>query len=756
MKIDKKTTNYISNIEESQSDNFSFHDEGIIMSLLQDKMYQRKLYTPLQEILSNARDAVRERHLLSLDSERTQAMSETDIRFKIAALYMENKHVDVTLPTGLNPVLIIRDYGVGISPERITLIRKVGFSTKNTSNIPNGGFGLGLKSLFAYTEQFFIVSFYEGTEYTYVCQKNVNKMGALVLLNERESSEQNGVEIRIPIKEDDLKKLTAHVSEIVRFWETRPTINGVVQENTDDLLKLESGGVISNTSYHLIVTDGMPYQLDLYKYYKPNELITLFAKDYKIVLFFETGELDLVMTREGLEDSEKNKELIAKRIKDLQDEIGAYCRLKTREAQGDLDIYSRVYEELNRRFALDRVLNREELRFEIVRENFKVSVSEDEVSFLTLKEGDKIKFDSITYSNTNIRKKSTSRFVILRSDDQFKLVGIWRQTFFNMSICDSVADKRINHYSDRKKREIYSINRDILDKGYVLMIGSDPGNKDLVRESIITYLKNCFSLPNVEIIYPGNLTALDDLNILCYTKKTNVITYVEKSCKRDGRTKFTRYRSSPSELSTICNEVDIKYSIDKERFFSLLRSFNIELVYTKEDLFPVFKLETLDNLFNSNVDKLLDKEEAVEYFIRIHLKNVQKNYSLWLELSKRDPRQIELENETVNNFITEEFHRITKPESTWNLTPHQKFNIESKTSYYNNLFLRNKEIYVRMAVLFPNALKTEKILKSHPIIKDSAFSYYYISSDNGLLLNNYVTYINNFFGEVPEEEAEVA
>jgi hypothetical protein len=758
MKIDKKESTYNTNINESNSDNFSFHDEGLIMSLIQDKMYQKKLYTPIQEILSNARDAVRELHHNNLSSEN---LDELSMKRKIDELYALNKNIEITLPNELNPVLIIRDYGVGISPERLTLIKRVGLSTKNKSNVQTGGFGLGLKSAFAYTEQFFIVSYYNGIEYTYICQKNVNKMGAIVLLNETSSQEQNGVEIRIPIKNEDNRALSAHITEIVRFWACKPKVNGLDLIVNNNVLNLQNGSLIAEYNYHLAVIDGIPYQLDINRYFKA-DLIYDKLNNQKIILFFNVGEIDLVMTREGLEDSVKNNTTISKRINDLFVEMKVYSEQRILSVKESLKGYTDVYNELSLRFKLATLIDPAFSSFEIDKDSYLIVINQGKVVF-----HEKTKRDDSTYKRSEIFfNVLTSETIYTKKysaiDNERAAIGTVREfivygdndySFKNISISDDVLDKNIGSYSERKRKEIYNLNKKAIDSGYIFITNCYLEHSDTIHKTILLDLMAEFGLPNVKIQYPANLRSLDELNVLRYSKKTNSICHSSKTCKLDGKTKYKRYQSTTNVLREICMEIDSKYSINREKFFSLLKEFDIELIYSEEKIFEPFTISIFDDLFTVNINKILDQKEMTQYFIRSELSNVHKLFGLWSSMTKENQNRKVITNNNVMMFLSEEFYQYKEPESTWRWTSAQTVNDNAKMSYYKNLLRQNKDLYQQMADTFKYSLIINKLLENHVILKNAGHdSSYYYTTGQCLLLNNCIDYINTFLVEQDVKE----
>lgn len=112
-----------------------------LMNVL-SKLYTKPAYSVLQEFLSNALDA-------HVDSGSTTP-------------------IEVTLPDGKTVSdLIIRDYGPGLNEEQFRqIVAKYGASTARDTNRKRGGFGLGMKSAYAVSDTFTIVSYQSGKKLT--------------------------------------------------------------------------------------------------------------------------------------------------------------------------------------------------------------------------------------------------------------------------------------------------------------------------------------------------------------------------------------------------------------------------------------------------------------------------------------------------------------------------------------------------------------------------------------------------------------
>lgn len=231
MADDKGKSNFTSSLSQS----FSLSSNSLIMGILRDSLYSDKIETPIKEILSNARDAMREIKNVS-------------------------DRIDVTLPTKENPVLKIRDFGTGLSKERINeVFRFYGRSTKENQNEQTGHFGLGAKSPFAYTDSFIVISYFNGQETHYVSHLGHTREGTIDVIYEGPTSKKNGVEVQIPVlKETDLPRFISSVFKVTAFWEERekPHILNAPQSKPSEYFYNPQRATLLNLP-HLIIVDAL-------------------------------------------------------------------------------------------------------------------------------------------------------------------------------------------------------------------------------------------------------------------------------------------------------------------------------------------------------------------------------------------------------------------------------------------------------------------------------------------------------------------
>lgn len=291
-------------IEES----FSIENTGMIFDILRNKMYADPIRAICREISSNARDAHRE---------------------------VGKGHVpcQITLPSTFSAFYKIKDFGPGISPDRITnIFIKYTASTKRGDNLQTGGFGLGAKTPFSYSDAFTIETVFEGMRYCYSCFIDETKVGKIVCMTIEPTTEENSTEITIPVKPIDYRKFAEDTEYVTRHWEVKPIIKGGTINYKTMTATLTGNGycIAKSNNYDVLrevklIIDGIEYPLDTnqLKNFAAKKVLT--AANGTVYLYFNVGELSLSATRESvhLDDATQNK--IAGRlqriVKDFTDDV---------------------------------------------------------------------------------------------------------------------------------------------------------------------------------------------------------------------------------------------------------------------------------------------------------------------------------------------------------------------------------------------------------------------------------------------------
>lgn len=179
---------------------YTIQADAKMFDMLSSKVYSNKILAPLRELSCNAWDA----HL---------AVGKKD-------------PIEVHLPTYLDPWLAITDHGPGLSHEDVMhMYTTYGKSLKNQDNRFIGGFGIGSKSPFAYTDSFTVTSRFNGVKSIYTMYRDSERMPQVTLVDQAATDEGNGLTVQLPVLSGDIYKFEREASEFFRYWEVLPVFN---------------------------------------------------------------------------------------------------------------------------------------------------------------------------------------------------------------------------------------------------------------------------------------------------------------------------------------------------------------------------------------------------------------------------------------------------------------------------------------------------------------------------------------------------
>lgn len=238
--------------------------------------------------------------------------------------------IEVWTPSPLAPMLRIVDHGIGMDRQTIEQVFSMyGASTKRGSNDFNGMLGLGCKSPLTYTPQFTLTGVKDGTLTTVSISREEEGGGTMTILDERPTSDPNGVTITVPVK--GVNAFDEKAKKLFRYWpEGSVLLNGETPERVDGLwvvpgrILLErhaedpyrrrrgysSGRAAAGAGHKedVIVMGNVPYSTDLG---------LTDAYGVRAVAFVDTGDVTFAPSREGLTDTP----LTTKRIERIKQEF---------------------------------------------------------------------------------------------------------------------------------------------------------------------------------------------------------------------------------------------------------------------------------------------------------------------------------------------------------------------------------------------------------------------------------------------------
>lgn len=167
---------------------FGIATNSKMFEILYSALYKRPMDAIVRELVSNIFDA----HLLN----------------------GQTRPGRLILPSPLQPTLVFRDFGPGLSPDGMeNLYTQMGASTKEDDEDAIGAFGLGSKTPMAYTDAFTVISRHQGEKRLYTVVKGVDKIPVLQSDGQvYHDDEPDGLEISVPVKpgDDNAWQLVCH------------------------------------------------------------------------------------------------------------------------------------------------------------------------------------------------------------------------------------------------------------------------------------------------------------------------------------------------------------------------------------------------------------------------------------------------------------------------------------------------------------------------------------------------------------------
>jgi hypothetical protein len=225
----------------------------------------------------------------------------------------------VHLPNPLEPWFSIRDYGTGLSDEEINGIYTTYFeSNKTQNNDVTGCLGLGSKSPFSYTDNFTVVSYYNGKKTTYTAFMNEHGLPSVANLNEEDTQEENGLEVTFPVQSRDFVSFASKAEQVYTYFKVQPEIVGASNVKFSKLTPDYSGvgwKLFRNDNTHLLIMGNVAYPINLHEAGCWNHLFASVC----IHIECPIGEAEMTASREALEYTDRTKAVIKKAVEQAID-----------------------------------------------------------------------------------------------------------------------------------------------------------------------------------------------------------------------------------------------------------------------------------------------------------------------------------------------------------------------------------------------------------------------------------------------------
>jgi len=252
-----------------------------------------------------------------------------------------NLPIKVGVPTALNPVFSVQDFGLGLSHDEIfDIYGAYGASTKRTSADTTGQLGLGCKSALTYVDQFTLTTVKDGNKGVYSIYKNDAGVPTLTQLSASITDEPNGVLVSIPLPGNgytNLSQFHTEMKNIFQYWDVMPEFNGTfsvvsavdaAEKLSDSIYLVDNGGavVMGNVAYPF---RNSALDLDWDEKNRANSLL----------VFAPLGAVDFTPSREELHATKRTKEFVKQAIAQAEALLQSKVEKEVEEAETLLEAY---------------------------------------------------------------------------------------------------------------------------------------------------------------------------------------------------------------------------------------------------------------------------------------------------------------------------------------------------------------------------------------------------------------------------------
>ena len=181
---------------------FTIAANGKAFRTLIDGLYSNKIRAVIRELCSNAADS-------HIDAGQT-------------------KPFKVSIPTSLDPVFRVRDFGTALRHDQVMHLYTTIFqSTKEETNTQTGQLGLGSKSPFAYTDSFQVTVWLDGVKRQYLAYLERDGVPSITHVGDTPSDEPRGLEVSFPAERGDIRQFQREMQFVSLGYAEPPEVDGM-------------------------------------------------------------------------------------------------------------------------------------------------------------------------------------------------------------------------------------------------------------------------------------------------------------------------------------------------------------------------------------------------------------------------------------------------------------------------------------------------------------------------------------------------
>ncbi len=293
--------NTIQRSSDFQSTSYKIEATAKAFSILSDGLYSNKIKAVIRELSTNA-----------YDSHVSAGCPDSPFR--------------VQLPTKLEPVFVVRDFGTGLSHDDCFNLYTTYFgSNKTDSNDAVGCLGLGSKSPFAYTDSFMVESFFNGTRYVFNSYMNEGGSPEFALLHEEPTDEPNGMQISMNVESTDIWEFENEAKSVFQHFAVRPEINAELEYKSEEVkFGGDNWSVLKRRSGNHVIMGQILYPIDEMQFQneETDDIWRALRQLGSLRLHMNIGDIDITPSRESISYSGRTKYNITCAINRIIESIG--------------------------------------------------------------------------------------------------------------------------------------------------------------------------------------------------------------------------------------------------------------------------------------------------------------------------------------------------------------------------------------------------------------------------------------------------
>ena len=281
--------------------------QGMLIQRLTE-LYEDPIEASVRETISNAIDAVSVAH----SGKRPE--------------------VKIYTPSGLNPVLVIKDNGVGMTyNDLVEVYAKYGASTKADDLNQIGAYGLGAKAPLSYGNEFTVTSIKDNFKTTILVARE-EMTNYIKVVDSAETSEPSGTTVSIPLNNSDVDRFKENVerykqtpldkdidlyindelvnahqykllSDNVLIYNGAEKVTGRVWLDKENIVQLLSSVSIER------LKNSLKYVIGGWKYNSPNTRNHYYSSNYGIVVELKAGIVGFNSSRDAILHNDRYEDL---------------------------------------------------------------------------------------------------------------------------------------------------------------------------------------------------------------------------------------------------------------------------------------------------------------------------------------------------------------------------------------------------------------------------------------------------------------